>query len=130
MADAAAGGRPLLDARQPRDARMVERTLIRGSIDGARQTLPRAGRIRDRYKVFGTGEDKDVRLLAILVPRQPLVGLPGDCGNTGAPPKAERTVSRKVGGAFSLWSARSVALAFALRRANSANIGAPSAESC
>jgi|SRR6516162_2441812 hypothetical protein len=73
MADGAVGCRPPLDARErPLDPRTVERNLIRGAIDGVGRALPCTGRIKDRYEVFGTREDKEFRLLVIPVPRQPL----------------------------------------------------------
>ena len=64
----------------------------------------RLGRPEHRHKVLRTREDEDIRLLAVSIPRQALVGLAGDRRHRQAPAVPEDPVARaRVVGERQLW---------------------------
>ena len=88
---------PTLDSReQPFDARAVAADAVAVDFVFVNHSEPRArarSTLRNRDQVFGAGEDEDIGLLGVVIPRQAFVGLARDRRQRKAPAEAEGAVA-------------------------------------
>jgi hypothetical protein len=81
-----------LDSRKTAfDPRPVALDVLAG--DGVDVAVPRRGVAQGGHEILRAGEDEDVGVGRVVVPRKPLVRLPRDLWDGKVPSHAERTIS-------------------------------------